>query len=157
MPLRGSWLSSKSGFALIAALLALMILTAMGMLVFAISTQDIRISSRTVGEKKAFAAAEAGIHRLSQNFDPDNLPASSKSNVQVNPANDPESRYTIGTPAYPGKGPSVVPLAGYAIGGGQQWRQARYVTRVTGTNTRYGSNVQIDTSLGYGPVETTTT
>ena len=157
LAVRGSGLSSKSGFALIAALLALMILIAMGMLVFAISTQDIRISSRTVGEKKALAAAEAGIHRLNQNFNPDNLSASAVSNVPVNPANDPTSCYTIATPAPPGKGPSIVPLAGYSIGGGQQWRLARYVARVTGTNTRYGSNVQLDASVGYGPVETTTT
>ena len=152
-----SRLGSKSGFALIATLLALLILTAMGMLVFAISTQDIRISTRAVGEKKALAAAEAGIHRLNQNFDPNNPAASAVSNVKVNPANDPTSLYTIATPAAPGRGPSVVPLAGYSIGGGQQWRLARYVARVTGTNTRYGSNVQIDTSMGYGPVETTTT
>lgn len=154
---RESGLWPKRGFALIATLLSLLILTAMGMLVFVISTQDIRISSRTVGEKKALAAAEAGIHRLNQNFDPDNLSANAVSNVQVNPAIDPASRYTIATPARPGKGPLIVPLAGYSIGGSQQWRQARYNARVTGTNTRYGSNVQIDTSVGYGPVETTTT
>jgi Tfp pilus assembly protein PilX len=154
---RESGLWAKKGFALIAVTMALLILTAMGMLVFAISTQDIRISSRTVGEKKALAAAEAGIHRLNQNFDPDNLSACAVSNAQVNPASDPASRYTIETPARPGKGPLIVPLAGYSIAGSQQWLQARYNTRVTGTNTRYGSNVQIDTSVGYGPVEATTT
>jgi type II secretory pathway pseudopilin PulG len=157
LDVRDSALRWRSGFALIATLLALLILSAMGMLVFAISTQDIRISTRAVGEKKALAAAEAGIHRLNQNFDPNNLSASAVSNIQVNPANDPTSRYTIEAPALPGKGPSLVPLAGYSIGGGQQWRLARYVARVMGTNTRYGSNVQIDTSLGFGPVETTTT
>ncbi len=157
LAIKESVFGSKSGFALVATLLALLILTAMGMLVFAISTQDIRISTRAVGEKKALAAAEAGIHRLNQNFDPNNLSASAVTNVKVNPANDPTSLYTIATPATPVRGPLVVPLAGYSIGGGQQWRLARYVARVTGTNTRYGSNVQIDTSMGYGPVETTTT
>ena len=50
----------EEGFALIAALLAITILTAVGLLVFAMSTQDIRISGRLVGEKKAVSAAEAG-------------------------------------------------------------------------------------------------
>ena len=150
----GLW--SKSGFALVATLLALLILTAMGMLVFAISTQDIRISTRAVGEKKALAAAEAGIHRLNQNFDPTNLPAVAVTNVPVNPAVDPNSCFTIGTPTLPGTGPLTLPLAGYAIGGGQQWNQARYVATVTGTNTRYNSTVAVDTGVGYGPLAATT-
>jgi Tfp pilus assembly protein PilX len=151
----GFW--SKSGFALVATLLALLILTAMGMLVFAISTQDIRISTRAVGEKKALAAAEAGIHRLNQNLDPNNLAAVAVSNVPVNPAVDPDSCYTIGIPTIPASGPVTIPLAGYAIGGGQQWNQARYVARVTGTNTRYNSTVAVDTGVGYGPLAATTT
>ena len=157
MAVRESGLWSNSGFALVATLLALLILTAMGMLVFAISTQDIRISTRAVGEKKALAAAEAGIHRLNQNFDPTNLPAVAASNVPVNPAVDPNSCYTIGIPASPGIGPKTLPLTGYAIAGGQQWNQARYVTTVKGTNTRYNSTVAVDTSVGYGPLAATTT
>jgi Tfp pilus assembly protein PilX len=157
LAVKKSGLWSKSGFALVATLLALLILTAMGMLVFGISTQDIRISSRAVGEKKAMAAAETGIHRLNQNFDPTNLPGVAVSNHPVNPAVDPSSCYTIGTPALPGTGPKTLPLAGYSIGGGQQWNQARYVTTVTGTNTRYNSTVAVDTSVGYGPLEATTT
>ena len=40
-----------NGFALIASILALMILLAVGVLVFSVTNQDIRISSRIVGEK----------------------------------------------------------------------------------------------------------
>jgi hypothetical protein len=146
----------KNGFALIAALMAIWILTAVGILVFTISTQDIRISSRLVGEKKAFAAAEAGVHRLSQTLDPANLSASAESN-QVDATNDPDSRYTISTPTIPPRSrPSSLPLAGYSIGGGQQWGQEIFEARVTGTNTRYNSMVQVDTGLGYGPIEITT-
>lgn len=146
----------QNGFALIAALLTIWVLTAVGILVFTVSTQDIRISGRLVGEKKAFAAAEAGIHSLTQTLDPANLSASAVSNVQVDSTNDPDSRYTIGTPARPTSGPSTVPLPGYAIGGGQQWGQERFIARVTGTNTRYNSMVQIDVGVGYGPVEIST-
>lgn len=146
----------ENGFALIAALLTIWVLTAVGILVFTVSTQDIRISGRLVGEKKAFTAAEAGIHRLTQTLDPANLSGSSVSNVQVDSSNDPDSRYTIGTPTRPTSGPSTVPLPGYAIGGGQQWGQERFIARVTGTNTRYNSMVQIDVGVGYGPVEIST-
>ena len=147
----------KNGFALIAALMAIWILTAMGILVFTISTQDIRISGRLVGEKKAFSAAEAGIHRLSQTLDPANLSASAVSDQVVDSTNDPASLYTIRTPTLPPPGrPSSLSLPGYAFGGGQQWGQKIFEARVTGTNTRYNSMVQVDTGLGYGPVELTT-
>jgi Tfp pilus assembly protein PilX len=147
---------SKSGFALIAALMAIWILTAVGILVFTISTQDIRISSRVIGEKKAFSAAESGIHRFMQSFDPATLAASAVSNVQVDSTNDPDSRYTVGTPFRPTSGPASVPLVGYAIGGGQQWGQERFNAAVSGTNTRYNSLVQVNIGAGYGPVEITT-
>src|SRR3972149_9338681 len=86
---------SPQGFALIAALLAILVLSSVGILTFVVSTQDVRISSRTVGEKKAFFAAEAGIHWLVGNFVPTNLPSLLVSNVQIDPSNDPESVYTV--------------------------------------------------------------
>ena len=147
----------ESGFALIVTLLSLLILTAMGLLVFTVSTKDIRISTRTIGEKNAFAAMEAGLHRLNLGFDPNNLPAVAVSNFQVNSAVDPDTKFTIGTPTLPGSGPLTLPLTGYAVTGGQQWNQARYIARVTGVNTRYNSKVAVDTSVGYGPLEATTT
>jgi len=149
-------INSQKGFALIAAIMAMMILTAVGLLAFALSTQDIRISSRLVGEKKAFSAVEAGIHRFTLIFDPASMNASAMSNVQVDPGNDPTSLYTIGLPTRPTSGPGALPLPGYSIGGGQQWGQERFNNRVTGTNTRYTSMVQVDIGAGFGPVEITT-
>jgi Tfp pilus assembly protein PilX len=147
----------ENGFALIVTLLSLLILTAMGLLVFTVSTKDIRISTRTIGEKKAFSAMEAGIHLLNLNFAPNNLPAVAVSNAPVNSSVDPDSRYSIGTPSLPGGGPLTLPIPGYAVSGGQQWNQARYIANVTGVNTRYNSKVSVDTSVGYGPLEATTT
>jgi len=147
---------SENGFALIAALMGILILTAMGILVFTISTQDIRISSRLIGEKKAFSATEVGIHQFMLSFDPANLDASAVSNVPVDLTNDPDSRYTVGTPFRPTAGPAALPLTGYAIGGGQQWGQDRFNASVSGTNTRYHSLVQVNIGVGYGPVEITT-
>jgi Tfp pilus assembly protein PilX len=149
-------LRSRNGFAMVAALLSILILTAVGLLVFAATTQDVRISSRTVGEEKAFSAGEAGVHRFLRNFDPGNLSASAVSNVQVDPANDPDSRYSVGVPSPPTSGPAAVPLPGYQIAGGVIWGQERFNVGVTGTNTKYNSLARLSVGAGFGPVEIST-
>ncbi len=146
----------ERGFALIAALFANLLLLAVGIIAINLSTQDIRISTKVVGEKKAMAAAESGIHALTQNFDPGNREASALTNVQVDASNDANSRYTISVPTPPVAGPAILPMSGYSIGGGQMWGQERFDTTVTGTNTAYEATVQIDIGLGYGPIEITT-
>ncbi len=146
-------IASSGGFALIAALMAIFVLTVVGAMAFVVSTKDIRITSRVVGEKKAFFAAEAGIHWLLSNFTPGNLSGLLQSNVQVDSTNDPQSVYSITQIGIPGQEPETLPLPGFSSGGIQEWGQQRYIATVTGQNTRYASNVQIDLSLGYGPVE----
>jgi len=147
-----------SGFVLIAALLTIWILTAVGMLVFTVTTQDVRISSRMVGEKKAFFATEAGVHRLAQGFDPILLadPEKYGKYFRVDDEGDLDSWYQIETPDVPRWGPGMIPLDAYSVGGGQQWGATRYVAIVTGKNDRYRSVVQLDTGVGFGPVEITT-
>ena len=58
------------GFALVMAIMAIMILMALGFLAISVTTGDLKITSRIVGEKKALSAAETGIHRLMRNFNP---------------------------------------------------------------------------------------
>ena len=147
---------NQRGFALITALMAIMILLALGYLVISVSTGDLKISGSVVGEKKALSAAETGIHRMMQTFDPANTAASNAAAVPVNVDADPGSKYTISDVGRPTSGPEMLPMAGYAIGGGQQWGQRRYVGTVTGINTDYNSSVQIDTGMGYGPIEIST-
>lgn len=146
----------EKGFALIAALLANLILLAVGIIAINLSTQDLRLSMIAVGDKKAMAAAESGIHVLMQNFDPINLGASAMTNVQVDASTEPYSRYTVAAPTLPITGPAILPVVGYSIAGGQMWGQERFDTTVTGTNTAYNATVQIDIGLGFGPIEITT-
>jgi Tfp pilus assembly protein PilX len=148
----------EGGFALIAALLAIWILTALGMLVFSVTTQDVRVSSRTVGERKAFSAAESGLHWLTQNFDPLNPGNSAKSAVVVDATTtgDPNTKYTVAAPAIPTTGPAAVPIAGYAMGGAETWGRQRFLAQVTGTNSGYNSTVQVNVGIGYGPVNIST-
>lgn len=141
---------------MIAALLTAWVLAALGILVFTVSTQDVRISSRFLGEKKAFSAAESGVSSLAQSFNPANLGSAAVTNVVVNGTIDPDSRYSVLPPTSPTTGPSAIPSAGYGIGGGETWGQTRYNTTVTGENTRYASRLEINVGMGYGPVEITT-
>jgi Tfp pilus assembly protein PilX len=143
---------SEHGFAMVAAIMACLILLAIGMLVIHLSTGDLRTSAMTVGDKKALAAVETGIHRLMQTFDPEYLSATTSS-TQVDSSNDPNSFYSIGAAVAPTSGPSIIPMAGFAIGGGQQWGQARFNVDITGRNTTYNSTVTVGIGLGYGPVE----
>jgi hypothetical protein len=151
----------EGGFALIVALLAIWILTALGMLVFSVTTQDVRVCGRTVGERKAFPAAESGIHWLTYNFDPQHPENAIRSGVLVNSTGDPNTQYGIG-PVYsdgtwvPKTGPLGLPIAGYQIGGGNTWGRLKYMARVTGENTAYNSTVQVDVGVGYGPVDIST-
>ena len=149
-------IASEQGMALVTAILACIILFALAMLVIHVSTGDLRISSKSVGDKKAMSAAETGIHRMMQNFDPANLGSSAVTNQQVDSTNDPNSVYTIGTPATPTSGPTYLPMSGYSIGGGQSWGQRRYEVIITGRNTAYNTQVQVSTGVGYGPVEIST-
>jgi len=151
----------EDGFALIAALLAVWLLTALGILAFAVTTQDIRTSSRTVGERKAFSAAESGINWLTQNFNPANPGNSAVSAVVVDSTSqgDPKTQYTIAAPPtgwVPTTGPGVVPVAGYAMGGGEVWGRQRFLAQVTGMNTAYNSTVQMNVGVGFGPVDIST-
>jgi hypothetical protein len=92
--------SGKKGFALVAALMAIWILTAVGVLVFTVSTQDIRISGRLVCEKKGFSATETGLYWLTANFLYDNPSASAvplqKLDTSLGSPVDANDRYSIG-------------------------------------------------------------
>ena len=147
----------EEGFALIAALLVFWVLTALGMLVFSVTTQDVRVSSRTVGERKAFAAAESGIHRLTQTFDAGNPNSSVASAVLVDSTSsgDPNTKYSIAADPLgwnPTTGPGGVPIAGYE----PHWGRQRFLAQVTGTNTGYNSSVGVSVGIGYGPVDIST-
>jgi len=149
----------EGGFALIAALLVFWVLTALGMLVFSVTTQDVRVSSRTVGERKAFSAAESGMNFLTQNFDPTNLASSATSSGGVvvdATSGDPNTKYSINAASIPTTGPATVPIRGYASGGGETWGRQRYLVQVTGANTAYNSTVQLNVGIGFGPVDIST-
>jgi hypothetical protein len=146
--------NSEAGFALIAAIMACLILLALGMLVISLSTQDIRVSVKIVGEKRSLAAGDTGINRLPQTFDPQNPLGAPTAPVSTGGS----SNYIINYPATrPTVGPLIQRIQGYAIAGGkQQWGMSRYNIDVVGRNTEYNTQVTIGVGVGYGPVEMST-
>ncbi len=156
MTARKKFGNSEKGFALVGAIMASMILLALAILVISVSTGDLKTSRQLVGDKKALTAAERGIHRLTQTFDPQNPAASATTTTADDLAIDPASQYTIGTPSIPTAGPLFVPLTGFSIGGGQMWGQRRYNVEVTGRNTTYDTTATIGVGVGYGPIDIST-
>lgn len=142
---------NENGFALVAAVLACLILLALGMLVISLSTRDLRTSAQTVGEKRALAAAETGVQRVLEHFDPSNLVTSQFETWRTaDAANDPPSVYTVETVAEE-SGLPPVPLTGYSLEAGA-WGMSRYTIQVTGQATAYGARVPLEIGVGYGPV-----
>jgi hypothetical protein len=147
--------SNDSGFALIAAIMANLILLAVGIIAFNLATQDLRISTRIVGEKKAMSAAEAATHWVLLHFDPSNPGAVVKANrlvTELAGGLEPRSRVSIARPAPPVAGPlQISGPAGYDMGS-TPWVLLRYDTVITGRNDDHRSSVTVDVGLGYGPV-----
>jgi hypothetical protein len=148
---------NEEGFALVAAILANLILLAIGIIAINISTQDLRLSMKVVGDKKAMSAAEAASHWVVMNLNPDNLGSVVKTNRPLDGligGLDSRSRVTITQPAPPAVGPLFVKVPGYDMSS-SQWILLRYNTTVTGRNNDYQSSVTLDLGLGYGPVDVT--
>jgi len=148
-------LASEKGFALVAAIIACLMLLAIGMLVINLSTKDLRSSSLTVGNNKSLAAVESGINRLVEDFDP--APATwTAANYYTD--------CTATTPAYiwreialgvdantkyavcrPTSTRPPVDIPGYALG---RVMMFRYDTTVVGKNDSYNSSVSVDVGIG---------
>jgi hypothetical protein len=156
-------LADDRGFALVAAIIACLILLAIGMLIINLSTKDLRTSSVTVGNNKSLAAVESGTHRLVQDFSPDSTTWTATNNYTTNctattptyiwrtiaTGVDANTQYAVCTPTRSNLPP--VPMPGYALGAGG-WGMARYNVRIVGKNDSYNSSVSADVGIGYGPV-----
>ena len=147
--------AKESGFALIAAILANLVLLAVGIVALNLATEDLRISTRVVGEKKAMSAAEAATHWLLIHFDPANPGAVVKTNrplTELAGGLEPRGRVSITQPVPPAAGPlQISGPAGYEMGS-TPWVLLRYDTTITGRNDAYRTSVAVDVGLGYGPV-----
>lgn len=141
--------NSEEGFALIAAIMACMILLALGLLVISLSTQDIKVSVKIVGDKRSLAAAEEGIHAITKNF----TGATALTQAQVNVTRaDGVSSYSIMYPAkLPTSGTGCWPtINGSRNRGALKWKE--YDLDVVGQNTSYNTQVRIKVGIGWPAV-----
>lgn len=144
---------SQAGFILLVALIAIAILSALGILVFSLSTGDLKTSVSTYGEKKALGSLESGYHVLTQNFDAVNIPTYGvNANIwtDVDAGRDPGSQYKVTNITLSSFAP--LPPPGYSMEQSQGYGMARYDLTVLGQSTTYNTNVQVDLGVGFGPV-----
>lgn len=144
----GGGKQSEKGFVLVAAILAVMLIMALGLYALSVTTQDMRVSSRLVAERKAFSAAECGLHVLCLTFDPG---MAAVNNQSCDAANDPNNKYDIKAPTRNPSMPSVVAV-GSEITGGKRWVSHVYDTTITGKDAGYNSSVSVAVGVKFGPM-----
>ena len=88
--------NSEQGFVLIVAIMAAVILMAIGFFALTMISGDLMISARITCERKAYSAAESGVHAMyasSLNFN--QLLTYSSDKIYVDPTNDSSSYYNV--------------------------------------------------------------
>jgi hypothetical protein len=142
-------IKSQRGFILIVALIACMILAALGVLVVSLSTGDQKTSSATLGEKRALAAVESGFHITTRVFDA-SIPApyGLALNVwqNVDSVNAPGAQYNIASVAHSKYPDVVLNLNGF------DYILPRYDIIIRGRDTTYNSKIEVDVGIGFRPM-----
>lgn len=148
---------SENGFILIAAIMAVMIIMAVSFFILATGTEDVQISTRLVGERKAMSAAEACVHQVCINLNPGLLAAGGL--AQVDPIRDPTISCTYNLPHVPtppaDTTPATIPLPGFDMS--KAYVGAVYITTVTGTyrpsifSSSYDASVTVEIGTVFSP------
>jgi Tfp pilus assembly protein PilX len=140
--------NSEQGFVLIVALMAILILTAIGFFALTMVSGDLMISYRLTGERKALSAAESGALAVFADASHDCIALLSypATTAQVDPTNDPSTSYTVVS--------TTNTFFQTSVGAGQctGCEAFIYKTDITGTDSNYGSSVKI--SIGMAPPPT---
>jgi len=155
----------EAGFAFIAALLATLIITSLGILVFVLTTRDIRVSVKSTGEKMAASAAESCIQQLILKSDTDLGLIDSfevTTGLPINPADSNNTGFykisvnNVSTSPWVAKVPAYRPIAGYEMGGTgatHDWSDRIVNKTCVGTDTRFSTQFDLDVAVGYGPID----
>jgi hypothetical protein len=139
-------LTSQDGFALLAAIMAVMIMIAVGFFALTVTSQDIRISSRLIGERKAFSAAEAGVNEVSRTLNPQSLAAISGKKIDA--TRDPSAEFDASIPIRDTAHPTLI-IPGSDLS--KAYAGAIFRTTVTGRDTTYNTESTIDVGVAYAP------
>jgi len=159
---------NEKGFALVAALMACLILIAIGVLVINMSTGDLFTSRDAVGHKKAMAAVESGVAKMMKDAEPANWTPANHYTDALDGSNnvcgtddfnenlydwmdipggaDSRTEYAVCTPRYSNLPP--LPASGYST----DYVYIRLDTTVVGKNESYKTQAKVDVGIGFGPI-----
>jgi Tfp pilus assembly protein PilV len=169
MIMKKNIIKNEKGFVLMAALIACLILLAIGMLVINMSTGELFTTSELVGQKKAIIAAESGVTKILNDGFPENWTAANSYTEDANcgaegftaytwlpvqNSTDITTQFAVCAPRVSSQ--PAMPAPGYALGGGGgstvSYGYMRYDTTAVGRSTVYKAQTKIDVGVGFGPV-----
>jgi Tfp pilus assembly protein PilX len=136
---------SETGFVLIVALMATLIMIAVGFFALTVTTQDVRIAGRVIGERRALSAAESGVHAVLMQLNPA-TPVSYT--AQIDPAGDPGISYTTSVPQRNNAMPTIS-MPGFDLS--RAYVGSVFDTVVTGLDNNYGTTARIAIGSAYAP------
>lgn len=168
---------NEKGFALVAALMACLILIAIGVLVINMTTGDLFTSGEAVGHKKAMAAVESGVSKIMKDVGPDNWTTANQYTrvkdaadndcgtddfnenlyewMNIPGAADNRTEYAVCTPRE-STDKAPVQAVGFSLAGGgssaMSYGYQRYDTTVVGKNESYKTQAKVGVGVGFGPV-----
>jgi hypothetical protein len=139
-------MESEKGFVFIVALMVVIVLVAIGFFALTMVSEDLMISFRMVGERKAFSAAQSGAHAVFASIDLLKNPFASNIDkpVPIDPIHDPSVAYRA----------QIINTGRQTIFPGYELSSAATIFEavVTGTDSHYGSEIKL--SIGMAPPPT---
>lgn len=139
--------ASERGFVLVVAIMAIVVMIAVGFFALTMISGDLMITSRWASERQAFSAAESGVHSIFASIDLENPGAANVTNMIFDPA-DPNVTYSAST--QPANRQVIVP--GFKLSS----LAPVFETVVTGRNARDASTVSISIGVTPPPQDATT-
>jgi hypothetical protein len=136
---------SEKGFVLIIALMATLILVAVGLFALTVTSQDVKVVRRVIGERRALSAAEAGVHLVLMQLNP---MSPVTYGGQIDPANDPSISYTTSVPQRNANMPTMS-IPGFDLS--KAYVGSVFDTVVTGQDNTYGTTARIAIGSAYAP------
>ena len=138
-------IKSEKGFVLIVALMAALIMAAVGFFALTVTSQDVKVVRRVIGERRALSAAESGVHLVLQQLNP---MSPLNYSGQIDAVNDPGLRFTTSVPQRNANMPTMS-MPGFDMA--KAYIGAVFDTVVTGQDDTYGTTARIAVGSAYAP------
>lgn len=128
---------------MLAALFGILILLAVGVLALTMASQDIRMSANLVGQHRAAAATETGVHRYLYTFNPETAPRDGNGRLTdinkepVNAATDADATLTYNVTEQ-----GQISYKEVTGDGGPMWNRV-YRVVITGNDGTYNASAQV--------------